>query len=74
MGWPEAESLVPKSVTAPVAVDIIKEGSPGRAAQDQLAEPLLGVGIMILELSGPVLGRWFCASQACVITGQSAWH
>lgn len=56
VGWREAESLVPKSVTTPVPVGIIKEGSLGRAPQDQLVEPLLGVGIMISALSGAVLG------------------
>jgi putative effector of murein hydrolase len=47
---------VPKSVTTPVAVGIIKEGSLGRAPQDQLVESLLGIGIMISALSGAVLG------------------
>ena len=55
-GWREAKSLVPKSVTAPVALGIIKEGSLGRAPEDQLIEPLLAVGIMISALSGAVLG------------------
>ena len=56
VGWREAKSLVPKSVTAPVALGIIKEGSLGRAPQDQLVEPLLAVGIMISALSGAVIG------------------
>jgi putative effector of murein hydrolase len=56
VGWREAESLVPKSVTTPVALGIIEEGSLGRASQDQLVEPLLGIGIMISALSGAVLG------------------
>jgi putative effector of murein hydrolase len=55
-GWREAKSLVPKSVTAPVALGIIKEGSLGRAPEDQLIEPLLAVGIMISALSGAVFG------------------
>ncbi len=56
LGWREAKSLVPKSVTAPVALGIIKEGSLGRAPQDQLIESLLALGIMISALSGAVLG------------------
>ena len=56
LGWREVKSLVPKSVTAPVALGIIKEGSLGRAPQDQLIESLLAVGIMISALSGAVLG------------------
>jgi putative effector of murein hydrolase len=56
LGWREAKSLVPKSVTAPVALGIIKEGSLGRAPQDQLIESLLAFGIMISALSGAVLG------------------
>lgn len=55
-GWQEVKSLVPKSVTAPVALAIIKEGSLGRAPQDQMIESLLAVGIMISALSGAVLG------------------
>lgn len=55
-GWRQAKSLVPKSVTAPVALGIIKEVSLGRAPQDQLIESLLAVGIMISALSGAVLG------------------
>jgi putative effector of murein hydrolase len=55
-GWQEVKSLVPKSVTAPVALAIIKEGSLGRAPHDQLIESLLAVGIMISALSGAVLG------------------
>jgi putative effector of murein hydrolase len=56
LGWQEAKSLVPKSVTAPVALGIVKEVSLGRAPDDQLLEPLLAVGIMISALSGAVLG------------------
>lgn len=56
IGWRDAKSLVPKSVTTPVALGIIKEGSLGRAPQDQLVEPLLAIGIMISALSGAVLG------------------
>jgi putative effector of murein hydrolase len=56
LGWREAKSLVPKSVTAPVALGIIKEDSLGRAPQDQLIESLLAIGIMISALSGAVLG------------------
>jgi putative effector of murein hydrolase len=55
-GWSEVKSLVPKSVTAPVALGIIKEGSLGRAPHEQLNESLLAVGIMISALSGAVLG------------------
>jgi putative effector of murein hydrolase len=55
-GWQEVKSLVPKSVTAPVALAIIKEGSLGRAPHDQMIESLLAVGIMISALSGAVLG------------------
>lgn len=55
-GWLEVKSLVPKSVTAPVALGIIKEGSLGRAPNEQLNESLLAVGIMISALSGAVLG------------------
>ena len=56
LGWREAKSLVPKSVTAPVALGIIKEGSLGRAPQDQLIESKLALGIMISALSGAVFG------------------
>lgn len=56
VGWQDAKSLVPKSVTTPVALGIIKEGSSGRAPQDQLVESLLAVGIMISALSGAVFG------------------
>jgi len=56
LGWQEAKSLVPKSVTAPVALGIVKEVSLGRAPHDQLLESLLAVGIMISALSGAVLG------------------
>ncbi|MBV8212397.1 MAG: LrgB family protein [Verrucomicrobia bacterium] len=56
LGWQEAKSLVPKSVTAPVALGIVKEVSLGRAPNDQLLESLLAVGIMISALSGAVLG------------------
>jgi putative effector of murein hydrolase len=55
-GWLEVKSLVPKSVTAPVALGIIKEGSLGRAPNEQLNESLLAVGIMISALSGAILG------------------
>ena len=55
-GWREAKSLVPKSVTAPVALGIIKEASLGNAPEKQLIESLLAVGIMISALSGAVLG------------------
>ena len=55
-GWLEVKSLVPKSVTAPVALGIIKEGSLSRAPNEQLNESLLAVGIMISALSGAVLG------------------
>jgi putative effector of murein hydrolase len=56
VGWREAKSLVPKSVTTPVALGIIKEGSLGRAPQNQLVESVLGIGIMISALSGAVFG------------------
>jgi len=56
LGWREAKSLVPKSVTAPVALGIIREGSLGRAPQDQLIESKLALGIMVSALSGAVLG------------------
>ena len=56
VGWREAKSLVPKSVTTPVALGIIEESSFGRAPQDQLIEPLLAIGIMISALSGAVFG------------------
>jgi putative effector of murein hydrolase len=56
LGWQEVKSLVPKSVTAPVALGIVKEVSLGKAPHDQLLEPLLAVGIMISALSGAVLG------------------
>jgi putative effector of murein hydrolase len=55
-GWREAKSLVPKSVTAPVALKIIRESSLGRAPQDQLIESKLALGIMVSALSGAVLG------------------
>jgi putative effector of murein hydrolase len=56
LGWREAKSLVPKSVTAPVALGIIRESSLGRAPQDQLIESKLALGIMVSALSGAVLG------------------
>jgi putative effector of murein hydrolase len=56
-GWREAKSLVPKSVTAPVALGIIRESSLGKATQDQLIESKLALGIMVSALSGAVLGR-----------------
>ena len=55
-GLREAKSLVPKSVTAPVALGIIKEASSGITPEKQLSESLLAVGIMISALSGAVLG------------------
>ena len=55
-GWLEVKALVPKSVTAAVALGIIKEASLGRPPQEQLNESLLAVGIMISALSGAVLG------------------
>jgi putative effector of murein hydrolase len=55
LGWREAKSLVPKSVTAPVALGIIRESSLDRAPQDQLIESKLALGIMISALSGAVL-------------------
>ena len=54
--WQEAKSLIPKSVTTPVAVGIAEEASSGRAPHEQLVEPLLAIGIMISALSGAVLG------------------
>jgi putative effector of murein hydrolase len=56
VGWRDAKSLVPKSVTTAVAMGIIEESSSGRTADDQLVAPLLAVGIMISALSGAVLG------------------
>ncbi|HSZ77848.1 MAG TPA: LrgB family protein [Chthoniobacterales bacterium] len=56
LGWREAKSLVPKSVTAPVALGIIRESSLGKATQDQLIESKLALGIMVSALSGAVLG------------------
>jgi putative effector of murein hydrolase len=56
LGWQNAKSLVPKSVTTPVALGIVKESSQGRAPQDQLIESVLGVGIMVSALSGAVFG------------------
>jgi putative effector of murein hydrolase len=53
LGWSEMKSLVPKSVTAPVALGIIKEASLGH---DQLRESLLAIGIMMSALSGALLG------------------
>jgi len=55
LGWREAKSLVPKSVTAPVALGIIRESSLDRAPQDQLIESKLALGIMVSALSGAVL-------------------
>ena len=54
--WQEAKSLIPKSVTTPVAVGIAEEASSGRPPHKQLMEPLLAIGIMISALSGAVLG------------------
>jgi putative effector of murein hydrolase len=56
LGWREAKSLVPKSVTAPVALGIIRESSLGKATEDQLIESKLALGIMVSALSGAVLG------------------
>jgi putative effector of murein hydrolase len=55
-GWREAKSLVPKSVTAPVALGVIKEASAGRPPEDQLLEPLVALGVMVSALSGAVFG------------------
>jgi putative effector of murein hydrolase len=56
MGWQDAKSLVPKSVTTSVALDIIDESNLGRTPKDRLIEALSGIGIMISALSGAVLG------------------
>ena len=56
VGWQDAKSLIPKSITTPVAVGIAEEASSGRAAHERLVEPLLAIGIMISALSGAVLG------------------
>jgi putative effector of murein hydrolase len=56
VGWQGAKSLVPKSVTTPVAVGIVEAVSAGSPPPDQLLEPLLAIGIMISALSGAVLG------------------
>ncbi|MGA8655889.1 MAG: LrgB family protein [Chthoniobacterales bacterium] len=62
-GWREAKSLVPKSVTAPVALGVIREASAGRPPEDQRLESLVAVGVMFSALSGAVLGplvlHWF---------------
>jgi putative effector of murein hydrolase len=55
-GWREAKSLVPKSVTAPVALGVIREASAGKPPADQLLESLVAVGVMVSALSGAVLG------------------
>jgi hypothetical protein len=55
-GWNAAKSLVPKSVTAPVALGVIKEASVGRPPEDQLIESLVAVGVMVSALSGALLG------------------
>ena len=47
--WQEAKSLIPKSVTTPVAVGIAEEASSGRPPHEQLMEPLLAIGIMISD-------------------------
>src|SRR5260221_3740382 len=55
-GWNAAKSLVPKSVTAPVALGVIKEASVGRPPEDQLIESLVAVGVMGSALSRALLG------------------
>jgi putative effector of murein hydrolase len=56
LGRQNARALVPKSVTTPVALGIVKESSQSKDPQDQLIEPRLGVGVMVSALSGAVLG------------------
>jgi putative effector of murein hydrolase len=56
VGWQDAKSLVPKSVTTSVAVGIVEAASAGSPQPDQLLEPLLAIGIMISALSGAVFG------------------
>jgi len=55
-GWREAKSLVPKSVTAPVALGVIREASAGQPPENQLLESLVALGVMVSALSGAVLG------------------
>jgi putative effector of murein hydrolase len=55
-GWRAAKSLVPKSVTAPVALGVIREASEGRPPEEQLIESLVAVGVMVSALSGALLG------------------
>ena len=55
-GWREAKSLVPKSVTAPVALGVIREASVGKPPEDQLIESLVALGVMVSALSGALLG------------------
>ena len=55
-GWNAAKSLVPKSVTAPVALGVIREASVGRPPEDQLTESLVAIGVMVSALSGALLG------------------
>jgi putative effector of murein hydrolase len=55
-GWRAAKSLVPKSVTAPVALGVIREASEGRPPEGQLLESLVAVGVMVSALSGALLG------------------
>jgi hypothetical protein len=44
VGWPDAKSLVPKSVTTPVAVGIVEAASSGSPPHEQLLEPLMAFG------------------------------
>jgi putative effector of murein hydrolase len=55
-GWNAAKSLVPKSVTAPIALGVIREASVGRPPEDQLTESLVVIGVMVSALSGALLG------------------
>ena len=55
-GWNAAKSLVPKSVTAPVALGVIREASAGRPPENQLIESLVAIGVMVSALSGALLG------------------
>ena len=55
-GWNAAKSLVPKSVTAPVALAVIREASAGRPPEDQFIESLVAIGVMVSALSGALLG------------------
>ena len=56
VGWQDAKSLVPKSVTTPVAVGIVEAAFSGSPPHERLLEPLLAIGIMISALSGALLG------------------